>query len=158
MWQESVRTRATQMTRMPSLKLLSSLFQNQRSLRHRCVIGSSPRKKVPPPCMSLPPNLKVSKDREETKARCRKKGIFGECALVQFCAASSFCFVPSFRFFGGSGNIRQNDPVRNHPFSQSRKAGHIKAGRWIFEISDSNPTRGKCGKCGKPLSPRKTRV
>ena len=28
----------------------------------------------------------------------------------------------------------------------------------IFEISDSNPIQGKCGKCGRPSHPRKTRV
>ena len=28
----------------------------------------------------------------------------------------------------------------------------------IFEISDSNLIQGKCGKCGRPSHPRKTRV
>ena len=28
----------------------------------------------------------------------------------------------------------------------------------IFEISDSNPIQRKCGKCGRPSHPRKTRV
>ena len=27
----------------------------------------------------------------------------------------------------------------------------------IFKISDSNPIRGKCGKCGRPLSPYKSK-
>ena len=33
----------------------------------------------------------------------------------------------------------------------------IKPVGLIFEISDSNPTRGKCGKCGRPLSPYKNK-
>ena len=30
----------------------------------------------------------------------------------------------------------------------------MKPAGQIFEISDSNPIRGKCGKCGKSLSPQ----
>ena len=40
--------------------------------------------------------------------------------------------------------------------SRSPKAGHNKAGRSDFEISDSDPI-AKCGKCGSPLSPQKRR-
>ena len=46
---------------------------------------------------------------------------------------------------------------RKFRFSLSPKAGHNKAGRSDFEISDSNPIRGKRGKCGRPLSPYKNK-
>ena len=43
---------------------------------------------------------------------------------------------------------------------QRPKAGHNKAVGRIFEISNSNPIRGKCRKSGRSLSPqkKKTRV
>ena len=41
--------------------------------------------------------------------------------------------------------------------SKSSKAGHPKAGRSDFEISDSNPIQGKCGKCGRPSLPQENK-
>ena len=56
-WQERAQTRATQMTHMPSLKPLCWLYQNEGSLRRRCVICLSQGKKAYSPCRS--PHLKV---------------------------------------------------------------------------------------------------
>ena len=58
---KSVRARASHKWHMPSLRPLSSLCQNQRSLRDRCMIGFSQRKLSP---HLGPPHLQVSETGE----------------------------------------------------------------------------------------------
>ena len=80
-WQERAHTCVTQMTHMPSLKLLFFLqCQNQGSLCHRCVICLTQRKKRTTPPMKTP--MKVSRERTpplgDAQSR-RKKYLTHEC-------------------------------------------------------------------------------
>ena len=65
-------------------------------------------------------------------------------------------FAASFVFEARSPKARKiSQTATNHP-SHLRPVIIKPVGR-IFEISDSNPIRRKCGKCGRPLSPYKNK-
>ena len=71
---------------------------------------------------------------------------------VRFDGASGACQ----HLLGAPHERRQLNPKLYTP-SHLRPVILKPVGR-IFEISDSNPIREKCGKCGRPSHPRKTRV
>ena len=61
------------------------------------------------------------------------------------CAGTLLFFCP----LRGSLSESSRQKSQQVSVSQSPKASHHKAVCWIFEISDSNPMRGKRRKCGR---------